>query len=246
MPTTRSLLMMALAFVALLLWQAWEQDYAPKPAPAQPVASATAAADTTVPGADVPAATTANATPATPAANTPVVPETANAASAPAPTITITTDVLRLTIDTRGGSIVRADLLAYPADADKKHEPVRLLDDAATTYYVAQSGLVSAAGAGAAPDHQALFHADKTDYSLAPSADTLEVPLTWSDAAGLKVTKVYILQRGSYLIGTRQDIANGGGSVWSGNVYRQLQRVAPPAATGFNNPERYAYIGAAW
>jgi len=245
MPTTRSLLLMALAFVALLMWQAWEQDYGPKPAPAQPAASAVVAPDKTAPGADVPAAT-ANAAPATATASTPAVPETTNATSAPAPTITVTTDVLRLTIDTRGGSIVRADLLAYPADADKKHEPVRLLDDVATTYYVAQSGLVSAAGAGPAPDHQALFHADKTDYALAAGADALEVPLTWSDAAGLKVTKVYIFKRGSYLIEARQDLANGSGSAWSGNAYRQLQRVAPPPATGFNNPERYAYIGAAW
>jgi YidC/Oxa1 family membrane protein insertase len=174
------------------------------------------------------------------------VPETVATTSVPAPVITVTTDVLRLAIDTRGGSIVRADLLDYPADAEKKHEPVRLLDDAATTYYVAQSGLVSAAGAGAAPDHQALFHADKTEYTLAPGADTLEVPLTWSDAAGLKVAKVYIFKRGSYLIGTREDIANAGTAAWSGNAYRQLQRAAPPAATGFNNPERYAYVGAAW
>ncbi len=199
-------------------------------------------ANAPVPNADVPAAT---ATPGA-AATTPAVPETAAATSAPAPTITVTTDVLRLTIDTHGGSIVRADLLDYPADAAKKHEPVRLLDDAASTYYVAQSGLVSAAASGAAPDHQALFHADKTDYTLAPGADALEVPLTWSDAAGLKVTKVYSFKRGSYLVGARADIANAGIAAWSGNAYRQLQRAAPPAATGFNNPERYAYVGAAW
>ncbi|HSN00872.1 MAG TPA: membrane protein insertase YidC [Rudaea sp.] len=247
MPTTRSLLLMALAFVALLLWQAWEQDYGPKPAPAQATATAPTAANATVPSAEVPAA---SAEPAAAAAaqtpSVPAVPETAAAPAAAAPTITVTTDVLRLTIDTRGASIVRADLLDYPADADKKHEPVRLLDDAATTYYVAQSGLVSAAGAGPAPDHQALFHAAKSDFVLAAGADQLEVPLTWSDAAGLKVTKVYIFKRGSYLIGTREDIANGSSAAWTGNAYRQLQRVAPPAATGFNNPERYAFVGAAW
>ena len=248
MPTTRSLLFMALAFVALMMWQAWEQDYGPKPAPAPAAATASttpAAANATAPGADVPAAS-ANTAPTASNTNVPAVPESANTASTPAATITVTTDVLRLTIDTRGGSIVRAELLAYPADADKKHEPVRLMDDTATTYYVAQSGLVSAAGAGAAPDHQALFHADQTDYALAAGTDTLEVPLTWSDAAGLRVTKVYIFQRGSYLIGTREDIVNGGNTAWTGNAYRQLQRVAPPQATGFNNPERYAYVGAAW
>ncbi len=242
MPTTRSLLLMALAFVTLLLWQAWEQDYGPKPAPAQTVTSAAAAPNATVPSAEVPTASAGQAAAATPSVSA----EPESAAAPVAPTITVTTDVLRVTIDTRGASIVRADLLDYPADADKKHEPVRLLDDAATTYYVAQSGLVSAAGAGPAPDHQTLFRADRSAYALAPGADRLEVPLTWSDATGMKVTKVYIFKRGSYLVGTRDDIVNAGNTAWTGNAYRQLQRVAPPPATGFNNPERYAFVGAAW
>ncbi|MBS0556044.1 MAG: membrane protein insertase YidC [Proteobacteria bacterium] len=244
MPTTRSLLFMALAFVLLFMWQAWEQDYGPKPAPAQSAATSTTAPTvaTPAPGADVPAASTSNAATSAPA--TPAVPEGATAANAPAPTITVTTDVLRLTISTRGGTIERADLLDYQADAAQKGTPVRLFDDAPATYYVAQSGLVS--NAGAAPDHQALFQADKTAYTLGTGADTLEVPLAWSDASGVKVTKTYIFKRGSYLIEARQDIANGGATTWSGNAYRQLQRVAPPAATGFNNPERYAFVGAAW
>ncbi|MBS0569470.1 MAG: membrane protein insertase YidC [Proteobacteria bacterium] len=245
MPSFRSLLLFALAFVALLLWQAWEQDYAPKPVPAPAQATANPAMPP-VSSAEVPAATAVAAAAAPVAATTvPRVPE-AMPPGAPAPTISITTDVLRLTIDTRGGSVVRADLLDYPADADKKHESVRLFDDAAPTYYVAQSGLVSAAGSGVAPDHQALFHAAQPAYVLAPGADELEVPLSWTGADGLKVTKTYTFTRGSYLIGTRQEIANGGSVTWIGNAYRQLQRVAPPAATGFNNPERYAYVGAAW
>ena len=237
MPTTRSLLFMALAFVALLLWQAWEQDYGPKPLPAP---AAEAEAPVARRSADVPAATVGNVSATAP--SSPAMPETTTAT--PAPTITVTTDVLRLSIDTRGGSIVRAELLDYPVDPREKNVPVRLFDEAAATYYVAQSGLVSETGS--APDHEALFHADKTDYSLAPGAATLEVPLTWSDAAGLKVTKVYILSRGSYLIDAREKIVNGGNVAWSGNAYRQLQRVAPPPATGFNNPERYAFVGAAW
>lgn len=241
MPTTRSLLLMALAFVALLLWQAWEHDYGPKLPSAQVTpTSASATAATPAASAEIPSATHAATT--APAAL--AVPETTTATSAPAPAITVTTDVLRLTIDTRGGTIVRADLLDYPADPKEKNVPVRLFDDAPATYYVAQTGLVSSTGS--APDHQALFHADKTAYTLAPGADMLEVPLTWSDPAGLKVTKVYIFKRGSYLIGTRQDIVNGGSAAWTGNAYRQLQRAAPPAATGFNNPERYAFVGAAW
>lgn len=230
---------MALAFVALLLWQAWEQDYGQKSASSRPAA---AAPNATVPSSEVPAASVALAAAATP--SVPALLQSAQATNASAPTITVTTDVLRLTIDTRGGSVVRADLLDYPLDPAQKDKPERLFDNAAATFYVAQSGLVS--NTGAAPDHQALFHAEKSDYALAPGADTLEVPLTWTDAAGLKVTKTYILKRGSYLIDAREDIANDSSATWIGNAYRQLQRAAPPPATGFNNPERYAFVGAAW
>lgn len=237
MPTTRSLLLFALAFVAFLLWQAWDQDYGVKP---QPTAAATATAPPAS-NAEIPASSTA--LPIEPAAPA-TAPVPAAAPSAPAPTIQVSTDVLRLTISTRGGTIVRADLLAYPRDPKDKTQPVRLLDDTSTDWYVAQSGLVSSNGK--APDHEALFSAEKTDYVLAPGADALQVPLTWQDAAGLKVRKVYTFRRGSYLIGAQVEITNTGSAPWSGNAYRQLQRMAPPAASGFNNPERYAFVGAAW
>jgi YidC/Oxa1 family membrane protein insertase len=247
MPSARSLLWIALAFVAMLLWQAWEADYAPKPpagttsAPDTQASHAKPAAAAEIPTATGPVQPVAS----TATAAVPTTPEHPDN-NAPAPTITVITDVLRLSIDTRGGAIVRADLLAYPADAAHKQIPVRLFDDDGTRYYVAQSGLVSAAGSGPSPDHLALFNAAQTKYVLAPGADHLDVPLTWSDAAGLKVTKTYTFARGSYLIATRQDIVNDGNAAWSGNAYHQLQRAAPAPATGFNNPERYAYVGAAW
>jgi YidC/Oxa1 family membrane protein insertase len=240
MSSTRSFLFVALAFVTFLLWQAWQQDYAPKPA-AAPIATTAQApvATPTIPSsAEVPQASTA--APAAPAA----VP-----ASAPAPSaqrIEVRTDLLRLTIDTRGAAIVQADLLNYPVDPKAKDKPVRLLDDAPATFFVAQTGLVS--GSGAAPDHQAVFAAEKTDYTL--SAETLEVPLTWADASGVKVRKVYKFTRGSYLIESRVEIDNASATAWSGNEYRQLQRVPLIIEGGsgfaFNNPEKYAFAGAAW
>lgn len=242
MPTTRSLLLFALVFVAFLLWQAWDQDYGVKPVPATPVnASAPAASTAPTNSAEIPASSAAPE-PATAIPGGTPIPATAT--SAAAPTIKVRTDVLNLLISTRGGSIVQADLLNYPRDAKDKTLPVRLLDDSADDWYVAQSGLVS--NSGKAPDHEALFSSERNDYALAAGATTLEIPLTWQDASGLKVRKVFTLQRGSYLIGARMEIVNAGPTPWSGNAYRQLQRVAPEPATGFNNPERYAYVGAAW
>jgi YidC/Oxa1 family membrane protein insertase len=85
---------------------------------------------------------------------------------------------------------------------------------------------------------------------MAPGQNELQVALTWQDAAGLKVTKTYTFKRGSYVIGLSQQIDNGTASTWQGNAYRQLQRVAPPKASGwlshYMDPEQRSFMGAAW
>jgi YidC/Oxa1 family membrane protein insertase len=235
--------------VGFFLWQAWQQDYGPRQQSAEAVTTTAntaspASTQTPIAPADqqdvpLPAGTPAPATAPAPVAAEPATPTAA--------LIDVQTDVLRLTIDTRGGAIVRTDLLAYPLAPEDKTRPVRLLDDAAVSYFVAQTGLVSPTSP--APDHRALFAAEKTSYALVPGSDTLEVPLTWQDASGIKVRKVYVFKRGNYLIDTREEISNNGTTAWSGNEYRQLQRVPPVIAGGgfaFNNPEKYAYAGTAW
>jgi len=240
MNQTRTFLLFALMAVAYLLYMAWDKDYGSHPQPA--VASSSTVAtptDSSVPGA------TAN-TPASPAA----VPGTTTEASAQL--VTISTDVLRLTVDTRGGTVVRSELLNYPAVPRTKKDPdpapVRLLDDERSQYFVAQSGLVS--NQGAAPDHRAVFQAAQTSYALAQGQDELKVDLTWSDAAGLKVTKTYALKRGSYVVTLDQKIENGGSTAWQGNAYEQLQRVAPVQQKSwwqnFSDPSSHSFYGAAW
>jgi YidC/Oxa1 family membrane protein insertase len=156
--------------------------------------------------------------------------------------------VLRLEIDPHGGNIVIADLLAYPQQPKDYAHPVRLLDDSASRFFEAQSGLVSAQGV--APDHTTMFSAEKNEYTLADGSDSIEVPLTWTDASGLQVRKIFVLTRGSYVIEQRQEITNKSGASWSGNAYRQLQRVPPVIDTSgikaYSNTERYSFIGAAY
>jgi YidC/Oxa1 family membrane protein insertase len=242
MSSTRSFLFAALVLVGFLLWQAWQQDYETK-LPADGIAATTVTP--AVPGVDTaeipkPAG---NAAPAAPSA----VPNAPAEASEPSARVEVRTDLLRVAIDTRGGALVQADLLAYPLDPKDKTQPVRLLDDNAVSFFAAQSGLVS--GSGAAPDHRANFVAEQKAYVLADGSDTLDVALSWQDASGIKVRKVYTFKRGSYLIDTREEVTNGSGTPWTGNEYRQLQRV-PPVITGggfsFNNPEKYAFAGGAW
>ena len=76
--------------------------------------------------------------------------------------IVVETDVLRLVIDTRGGTVREAELKSYLV-APKSPQRVRLLHDDATGTFVAQSGLV--ASSGNAPTHHAEFAATATRFA---------------------------------------------------------------------------------
>ena len=245
MTSTRNILLIALLFISYLLWTKWDEDYnAPAPPPA-----ASGATTSTASVGDTPNAAPAQASASTtPAAVPNTDPASANA-TAPVAPVVVTTDVLRIEIDPRGGNIVVADLLAYPQQPKDFAHPVRLLDNSNATWFVAQSGLIGTQGSAiAAPDHSALYHADKNSYAL-EAGDTLEVPLTWTDASGLTVRKVFTFKRGSYVIDQREEIHNAAATAWNGNVYRQLQRVPPIVDTkgikGYSNTERYSFAGAA-
>src|SRR5699024_10507214 len=141
------------------------------PAPAASVATASSAAvpqaaattGATDEEAGVPAQTNAAA----------AIPATQGKATAPAQTqlIKVRTDVLALTIDARGGTVVKSHLLKYPESLGSK-QSVQLLSNSAERFYEAQSGLIGVDG-NAAPNHKTLFRADKTRYTLAPGQKQL-------------------------------------------------------------------------
>ena len=249
MTSPRNILLIALLFISYLLWMQWQEDYHRVPGPAATTAvPASATATTPVPAgsepkADVPTPTT-TATPTVPN----VVPATPTDTQAPVAHVVVTTDVLRVEIDPIGGSVVVADLLGYPQTEEKSAPPVRLLDYRDATFFEAQTGLVS--GNGAAPAHDAVFTVAQNSYALVNGADTLEVPLTWTDPSGIVVQKMFVFKRASYVIEQRQEIDNKGAATWTGNAYRQLQRVPPIVDTaglkGYSNTERYSFVGAAW
>ncbi len=247
MNQTRTFLLIAWIFTALLLFWEWNKAaVAPPPAPtavAQPLPEVPADAGVPDAGA-VPDAAAAPAAAASPGAG--VAAPAAEVAGAPQ-LVAVRTDVLDLRVDLRGGSVVGADLVEYPIKKEQPERKVRLLDLDPARYSVAQSGLV--ASAGAAPSHEALFRTEdgRRDFRLADGQDVLEVPLVWTDASGVSVRKTLVLTRGSYAITVREEIRNDGAAPWRGYAYQQLQRVAPPpAGSGFTNPEAYSFVGAAW
>jgi YidC/Oxa1 family membrane protein insertase len=238
MDNQRVFLWAALALVLWLNYLAWERDYAPPPAPAQPTeTSREAAAPKSGDLPELPAETTASE-PGAPAA-----PEQApSTAAAEAPIIRVVTDVLSMDISTRGGELIRADLLDYPLKKNEPGVPVRLFNPA-NPLYVARSGL-RAADNRPEPTHLAMFKSAASEYRLEPGQSKLEVPLTWSEG-GLTVTKTYMFYPGTYRIDLTYEVANESGSDWRAASYVQLVRHYEHVERSYFRVETYAYRGPA-
>jgi YidC/Oxa1 family membrane protein insertase len=93
--------------------------------------------------------------------------------------IAVTTDTLKVEINTVGGNIQHLDLLQHK-DASDQSKPMTMLQQQGEHTYVAQSGLL---GKGL-PTHNAEFSATGEEYHLLDGKDTLEVRLAALEAAG--------------------------------------------------------------
>jgi YidC/Oxa1 family membrane protein insertase len=88
------------------------------------------------------------AVPGAPAVAPAAVPSAA--ATPVAELVTITTDVLKATFDSQGGSLVRLELLDY-SDAQDPKSHVVLMDRSDKRVYVAQTGLITTQPAWSCP-----------------------------------------------------------------------------------------------
>jgi YidC/Oxa1 family membrane protein insertase len=236
--------------LALLAWMnliQWNRDYGtvPPPAVSAPVVGGSTASGTAA-TAQLPALPTDSSPAAAAASAAPPAPTDAGAAASVAtqPTVRVVTDVLDLDVSLQGGTLVRADLLRYPETKAKDSPPVRLLTTAEGGFEVARSGL-RAAGGGAEPTHLATLTAASREYHIAPGAEELRVPLTWTDGQGLAVTKTYVLKRGSYEIGLTYDVTNGTAADWKAASYVQFVRHMYTQKRSMFDVESYAYRGPA-
>ncbi|MFF7059043.1 membrane protein insertase YidC [Achromobacter spanius] len=217
MDIRRTVLWMIFSFSLLLLWNNWQiHNGKPSlfggPTPAASTAEPQAGANNATPSVPSAPTTTATAPSAVPGATAP--------AAARSEEVVVTTDVLRLTFDTMGAQLVRAELLKYPAtgQADK---PTVLLDRSAGLTYVVQSGVVGAPNGQSFPTHQTPFRVTSTERQL--TGDNLVVSFE-GESGGVKVTKTFTLHKGRYDIDVRHDLANVGSAPVSPALYLQLER----------------------
>ena len=235
MDNIRFVLIVALAMIMVLLWQAWQMDYGPKPVLAQAESSATSDVKEDLPVDAKTAESTQSSTNQQPAA---ISAPTISASEV----VTVKTDVIALEIDMRGGTLQNLDLLDYPVErentvvnalrklvgltpAEKNHSPVRLFNNSPEKLFIAQSGLIPVNGSAATADHHTIYTSQAGRYELLEGQDSLMIPITWSDNNGMEVTKTFIIKRGSYEVTVNQTVKNNTGKDWSGRQYSQLLRV---------------------
>ena len=224
----RTILWVVFSVSLVLLWDAWNIHngkppmFAPRPAAV--VASGTLPAASAAAGvAAVPAAVPGRATAAV--ALPPTLPASGAAAAAPllAEKVTISTDVLKATFDSKGGDLVRLELLKY-SDAADPQQHVLLFDQSALRVYLAQTGLVTTQAGINLPNHLTLMQVLPGERTLTDGAKSLSLVFESPDVGGTKLVKTYTFNRGEYTVGVRHEFRNGSAAAISPQLYLQLTR----------------------
>lgn len=190
MESQRSFLLIGLAMVGFLLWQQWQLDYGPQPV-APITTSSQASAELDMPSSeDVPAASSDGQT---------LIASSTRGGKI----ISVITDTLILSIDTKGGDVVSAHLAKFPLEEDSD-ESYNLLKPSGDKLFIAQSGLIGRDGTDSKA--RPTFEVAKDSYTL--EGDNLTVPLTLLTADGLQVTKNFIFTRNSHKIDVNYVVKN--------------------------------------
>ncbi|MBK6597115.1 MAG: membrane protein insertase YidC [Proteobacteria bacterium] len=250
----RVFLWLGLVLAVWLNYNAWVVDYGPtgKVAGADTTRDSaanetkTGSLETSVPQATQSASANSAAVGDTPAAVPSVAtgdPATTATATGPG-LVRVRTDVLDVEISLAGGELRGAELLRYPV-VKGGAERVELFNrDSPQTLYVLQTGLSGPANANR-PTHLSLFTSPAQEFRLATGATELRVPLTWTDPAGVVVTKTFIFKPGKYRIDVEYDVENRTATPWAAASYAQILRFDPPVERSMFDVQSYAFRGPA-
>lgn len=223
MDSQRNLFLIAFLFVSFMIWQAWQTDHSPKPLQTQTTQNTNSAAGDAA-GQGVPA-------------------------SGQGKTITVKTDVLSLTINTRGGDVDQAQLLTYP-DKLGSDKPFELLETTPSFVYQAQSGLTGRNG----PDNpnngaRPLYNTAQDHFELADGQSELRVPMTFTAENGVVYTKTFVFKRGDYAVNVDYNINNTSQQPLELSMFGQLKQtidLPKHRDTGSNNFALHTFRGTAY
>ena len=234
----RTLLWVVFTMSLVLLWDAWNKHTgqpsifgapAPKPVASAPPTPATGQppAPAVVPSAQ-PAAPGAAGVPAPTAAGTAAAPAAVpNAPLVATEQVTITTDVVKATFDTVGGSLVRLELLKH-TDQNDTSRNVLLFDQSPKRLYLAQTGLITSQAGVQLPNHLTAMKVVTSERTLAAGAAQIELKLESPAIDGRRLVKTYTFKRGDYVVGVKHEVFNEGSAPVSPQLYLQLARDGNP------------------
>ena len=233
----RTILWVIFGFSMVLLWDQWQVYNGQKatffPSPAK-VASPAVTGPVAVTPSSVPTPTgtsvgAANAGVPAGAAATATVQN-----AAVRERIVVTTDVLKMTFDTEGGSVVKTEFVKH-IDMEDKMRNFVLLDESKDRTYLAQSGLIAGAAGGSFPTHKAIMTAIPAERVLKDGSNELVVKFESPEQGGVKLIKTYTLSRGSYAVAVKHEVVNNASSAVSPQLYLQLVRDGnkPPGESSF-------------
>lgn len=231
MDVQRIILIGALCLISYMLVLQWNQDYGQQPE-AQQVTTSVSAYQSEPVGSDLPAAEES--------AQTGDLPATA-AQAKQASLVDIKTDVLNVTIDTKGGDIIQVSLPEYKATLGSEL-PFVLLEQTVNRTYVSQSGLVGKNGPDANPNGRPTYSVNQTEFTLADQ-EKVSVDLTYTDEKGVQVTKRYTFSKGSYEIGLEFIVNNQSTESWTANLFGQIKRDRSEDPTSSTEMGMQSYLG---
>jgi YidC/Oxa1 family membrane protein insertase len=220
----RTLLWVVFSMSLFLLWDAWNKHngqpslFSPAPV-TKPVAAGPtpAASGIPVPG------TVGSGTASPVASATPAAPASSAQAAAPSEKVVITTDIVKATLDSKGGDLVRVEFLRHHDQVDHSKNMV-LLDQSADRLYVAQTGLVPPNGGAGLPNHHTPMTRVPGDTTLKDGVNDLQVRFESADVSGVKLVKTYTFRRGDYVIGVKHEVVNTSATPVDPRLYLQLVR----------------------
>ena len=217
----RTLLLVVFSMSLVLILDAWfkhtGQPSMFSPAPAPTAASAPAAGN--APGA-LPAPATVGAS-GVPAAG--AVPAQTAAAVAPSEKVVVTTDLLKVTIDSNGASVNHAELLMQADPLDPKKNVV-LFDQSPERLYLAQTGLIPASGGQQLPNHYTPMTHVPGDTALKEGQNELQVRFESPEVGGVQLIKTYTFKRGDYAVRVKHEVRNTSAAPVTPQLYLRLVR----------------------
>lgn len=218
MESQRSFLAIGLAFVTFLLYQNWVIDNSPQPT--TPAVIEQQAANTNQID-EVPSSSSDLDLPSSDSVM--VERKVANQQL-----VKVTTDMLEVLIDTKGGDVVSAILLDH--DATHKSEDKFVLLSQSPVNYIAQSGLIGRQGPDASGNGRPVYSVEKNDWVM--ENNSLVIPMSFVSEQGLKVTKSFYFEKGKHSVQVKFDITNSSSQTAEVQAFYQLkQQVAGEEAS---------------